>query len=98
MLHFPEKMFAGGEDERLHGLGRVEVAQVAAQHLEGEGGFPLLFNSGDFDVCDDVQGDLQREQGRKEEEDLPGRQRQEIDWQPGHGAHDLEQEGGERPG
>ena len=40
MLLFPSKLFAGGEDERLHGLGRVEVAQVAAQHLEGEGGLP----------------------------------------------------------
>ena len=33
MLLFPSKLFAGGEDERLHGLGRVEVAQAAAEHL-----------------------------------------------------------------
>ena len=57
----PPKLFAGGEDERLHGLGRVEVAQVAAEHLEGEGDLPWLFNIGDFDVCDycdGVKGDL----------------------------------------
>ena len=40
IMLFPKKMFAGGEDERLHGFGRVEVAQVAAERLEGEGGLP----------------------------------------------------------
>ena len=39
-IAFPPKMYAGAEDERLHGLGRVEVAQAAAQHLEGEGRLP----------------------------------------------------------